>query len=137
MIVLSDKEIRSLLPMSEAIEIVEKAMIAVSEGAANLPLRSAVDVGGPNKMGVMPGALMPGNGRVDACFGVKLVSLFPGNPDAGYSSHQGAVVLFEPEHGSAIAMMNAGLLTAIRTAAASAVATRALARPDCTTLAMI
>ncbi|MBA1157627.1 ornithine cyclodeaminase family protein [Microvirga mediterraneensis] len=137
MIVLSDKEIRSLLPMSEAIEIVEKAMIAVSEGAANLPLRSAIDVGAPNKMGVMPGALMPGNGRIDACFGVKLVSLFPGNPDAGYSSHQGAVVLFEPEHGSAVAMMNAGLLTAIRTAAASAVATRALARPDCATLAMI
>jgi ornithine cyclodeaminase len=68
---------------------------------------------------------------------VKLVSLFPGNPDAGYSSHQGAIVLFEPEHGSAIAMMNAGLLTAVRTAAASAVATRALARPDCGTLAMV
>ncbi|WP_114944596.1 ornithine cyclodeaminase family protein [Microvirga calopogonii] len=137
MIVLSDKEIRSLLQMSEAVEIVEKAMIAVSDGAANLPLRSAVDVGGPNKMGVMPGALMPGNGRIDACFGVKLVSLFPGNPDAGYSSHQGAIVLFEPEHGSAVGMMNAGLLTAIRTAAASAVATRVLARPDCATLAMV
>ncbi len=137
MIVLSDKEIRSLLPMSDAIEIVERAMIAVSAGAANLPLRSAVDVGAPNMMGVMPGALMPGNGQIEACFGVKLVSLFPGNPDAGYSSHQGAIVLFEPEHGSAIAMMNAGLLTALRTAAASAVATRALARPDCATLAMI
>jgi len=137
MIVLSDKEVRSLLPMKDAIEIVEKAMIAVSSGAANLPLRSAIDVGAPNMMGVMPGALMPGNGQIAACFGVKLVSLFPGNPDAGYSSHQGAIVLFEPEHGSAIAMMNAGLLTALRTAAASAVATRALARPDCTTLAMI
>jgi ornithine cyclodeaminase len=137
MIVLSDKEVRSLLPMKDAIEIVEKAMIAVSAGAANLPLRSVVDVGAPNMMGVMPGALMPDNGQIEACFGVKLVSLFPGNPDAGYSSHQGAIVLFEPEHGSAIAMMNAGLLTALRTAAASAVATRALARPDCTTLAMI
>ena len=137
MIVLSEKEIRSLLPMKDAIEIVEKAMIAVSAGAANLPLRSAIDVGAPNMMGVMPGALMPGNGQIEACFGVKLVSLFPGNPDAGYSSHQGAIVLFEPEHGSAIAMMNAGLLTALRTAAASAVATRTLARPDCTTLAMI
>ena len=137
MIVLSDKDIRSLLPMTDAIEIVQSAMIAVSAGAANLPLRSAIDVGAPNMMGVMPGAFMPGNGQVEACFGVKLVSLFPGNPDAGYSSHQGAIVLFEPEHGSAIAMMNAGLLTAVRTAAASAVATRALARPDCGTLAMV
>jgi ornithine cyclodeaminase len=137
MIVLSDKEVGELLPMAEAIEMVASAMIAVSAGAANLPLRSVVDVGPPNFMGVMPGAFMPGNGQLDACFGVKLVSLFPNNPDAGFSSHQGAVVLFEPEHGSAIAMMNAGLLTAIRTAAASAVATRALAREDCTTLAMV
>jgi ornithine cyclodeaminase len=137
MIVLSDKEIRSLLPMTDAIEVVAKAMVAVAAGAANLPLRSVVDVGTPNMMGIMPGAFMPDNDRIEACFGVKLVSLFPNNPDAGYSSHQGAIVLFEPEHGSAIAMMNAGLLTAVRTAAASAVATRALARPDCSTLAMV
>jgi ornithine cyclodeaminase len=137
MIVLSEKDIRLLLPMTDAIEVVEKAMIAVSAGAANLPLRSVVDVGAPNLMGVMPGAFMPGNGGIGACFGVKLVSLFPNNPDLGYSSHQGAIVLFEPEHGSAVAMMNAGLLTAVRTAAASAVATRALARPDCDTLAIV
>lgn len=137
MIVLSDRDITALLPMDAAIEIVEKAMVAVSAGAANLPLRTAVDVGPPNFMGVMPGAFLPGNGQTEACFGVKLVSLFPNNPDAGFSSHQGAVVLFEPKHGSAVAMMNAGLLTAVRTAAASAVATRALARDDCATLALI
>lgn len=137
MIVLSNRDIASLLPMEDAIEVVEKAMIAVSAGAANLPLRAVVDVGAPNMMGVMPGAFMPGNGAVDACFGVKLISLFPRNPEAGLSSHQGAFVLFEPDHGSAIAMMNAGLLTAVRTAAASAAATRALARQDCRTLAMV
>ncbi len=137
MIVLSDRDVAALLPMETAIEVVEKAMVAVSAGAANLPLRMVVDVGPPNMMGVMPGAFMPGNGAVDGCFGVKLVSLFPNNPDAGFSSHQGAIVLFEPDHGSAVAMMNAGLLTAVRTAAASAVATRALARQDSATLAMI
>lgn len=137
MIVLSDRDVAALLPMRTAIEVVEKAMVAVSAGAANLPLRMVVDVGPPNMMGVMPGAFMPGNGAVDGCFGVKLVSLFPKNPDAGFSSHQGAIVLFEPDHGSAVAMMNAGLLTAVRTAAASAVATRALAREDSATLAMI
>ncbi len=137
MIVLSDRDVAALLPMAAAIEVVDKAMIAVSAGAANLPLRMVVDVGPPNMMGVMPGAFLPGNGAVEGCFGVKLVSLFPNNPDAGFSSHQGAIVLFEPDHGSAVAMMNAGLLTAVRTAAASAVATRALARQDSATLAMV
>ena len=83
-------------------------------------------------MGVMPGAI--GN---PACFGVKMVSLFPGNPARGLSSHRGAMVLFEAETGGAIAMMDASLLTAIRTAAASAVATRALAREDAAHLAII
>lgn len=137
MIILSDRDVAALLPMAAAIEVVEMAMVAVSAGAANLPLRMVVDVGPPNMMGVMPGAFLPGIGAVEPCFGVKLVSLFPNNPDSGFSSHQGAIVLFEPDHGSAVAMMNAGLLTAVRTAAASAVATRALARDDCATLAMI
>lgn len=132
MIVLSDSDVAALLPMREAIEVVEKAMIAVSAGKANLPLRSITEVGGPNRMGIMPGALSE-----PACHGVKLVSLFPGNPEAGYSSHQGAMVLFESEHGSAVCMMNAGLLTAIRTAAASAVATRSLAREDASVLTVI
>lgn len=132
MIVLSDKDVATLLPMGTAVAVVERAMVAVSAGKATLPLRSIVDVGGPNKMGMMPGAMTD-----PACYGIKLVSLFPGNPEAGYSSHQGAIVLFESRHGSAVAMMNAGLLTAIRTAAASAVATKALAREDAKVLAII
>lgn len=132
MIVLSNSDVAALLPMETAIEVVEKAMIAVSSGLANLPLRSIMDVGGENKMGIMPGSLSE-----PPCYGVKLLSLFPNNPAAGYSSHEGAMVLFEAEHGSAIAMMNAGLLTAIRTAAASAVATRALARDDASVLTVV
>lgn len=132
MIVLSDRDIAALLPMADAIEVVEKAMAAVSAGKANLPLRSIMEVGGKNRMGMMPGAMSE-----PACYGIKLVSLFPDNPAAGHSSHQGAMVLFEAEHGSAVAMMNAGLLTALRTAAASAVATRALARKDASVLAIV
>ena len=132
MIVLSNKDVATLLPMETAVAVVERAMVAVSAGKATLPLRSIIDVGGPNKMGMMPGAMTD-----PACYGIKLVSLFPGNPEAGYSSHQGAIVLFESGHGSAVAMMNAGLLTAIRTAAASAVATRALAREDAKVLAIV
>lgn len=132
MIVLGHDDVAALLPMQEAIEVVAEAMRGVSDRTAELPLRSVVPVGGDNRMGVMPGAIAD-----PACFGVKLVSLFPGNPARGLSSHRGAIVLFEPETGGAVAMMDAGLLTAIRTAAASAVATRALAREDATCLALI
>lgn len=132
MIVLTGKDVEALLPMTECIEVVERAMIGVSRGEAELPLRSVVPVGGPNRMGVMPGALSE-----PACFGVKLISLFPGNPAQGLSSHRGAYVLFEAETGGAVAMMDSDLLTAVRTAAASAVATRALAREDATRLAII
>ena len=83
-------------------------------------------------MGVMSGSM-----QEPMCYGVKLVSLFPGNPEKGLSGHRGAVVLFEAETGGAVAMMDAGLLTAIRTAAASGVATRALARAEASKLTII
>jgi len=132
MIVLSEKDIHALLTMDAAIEVVAETMKAVSRGEATLPLRQIIPVGGPNMLGLMPGAM-----EAPGCFGVKLVCLFPENPQLGYSSHQGAMVLFETRHGAAIAMMNAGRLTAVRTAAASAVATRALARDDSTVLTIV
>jgi len=74
---------------------------------------------------------------LEGAYGVKLISLFPDNPAKGLSSHIGAMVLFDPETGAPSAIVDADALTAIRTAAASAVATRTLARPDATTLAII
>lgn len=130
--ILSNADIAALLPMAEAIEVVDRVMRVVSAGGAQLPLRHAVPVGGRNMMGVMSGAL-----DAPHCYGVKLVSLFPDNPARALSGHRGAVVLFEPETGGAVAMMDAGLLTAIRTAAASAVATRALARTGASRLTLI
>lgn len=132
MMVLGHADVAALFPVEKAIEVVRRVMIEVSARRAELPLRGVVPVGGANRMGVMPGALAD-----PACFGVKLVSLFPGNPARGLSSHRGAIVLFEAETGEAVAMMDASLLTAVRTAAASAVATRALAREDATSLAII
>jgi ornithine cyclodeaminase len=132
MLVLTNEDVAKLLPMKTAIECVAKAMVEVSAGRTELPLREIMGTGGQNGLGWMPGSMTdPG------CFGVKLVCLFPGNPAAGYSSHQGAMVLFEPRHGSVVSMMNAGLLTAVRTAAASGVATRALARPDSSVLTVV
>ncbi|MDX2484939.1 MAG: ornithine cyclodeaminase family protein [Pseudodonghicola sp.] len=132
MIVLTQDDVAALLPMHEAIEVVADVMKGVTDRTAELPLRSVVPVGGGNRMGVMPGAIAD-----PACFGVKLISLFPDNPARGLSSHRGAIVLFEAETGGAVAMMDASLLTAIRTAAASAVATRALAREEADSLALI
>ncbi|GAB4258648.1 MAG: ornithine cyclodeaminase family protein [Pararhodobacter sp.] len=130
--ILTNDDVAALLPMDEAIAVIDRVMRRVSAGGAEQPLRHAVPVGGQNLMGVMSGALSE-----PPCHGVKLVSLFPGNPARGLSGHRGAVVLFEPETGGAVAMMDAGLLTAIRTAAASAVATRALANPGAERLAII
>lgn len=132
MIVLTSEQVRALLPIADAIEIIDRTMQTVSSGGAEMPLRSVVPVGGANRMGVMPGALSDPD-----CFGVKLVSLFPGNPGRGLSSHLGAVLLFDAETGQARAMMDAGLLTALRTAAASAVATRALSRSESRRLAIV
>ena len=89
MIVLTEADVARLLPMAEAIEVIDAAMRVVSTRGAELPLRSIVDVGGGNRMGVMPGAMSD-----PACFGIKLISLFPGNPARGLSSHRGAIVLF-------------------------------------------
>lgn len=125
-------EIRRLLPISEAIEIVQQAMIRVAQGNANLPLRMVMDIDGTNKLGVMPGALAD-----PTIYGVKLLSLFPGNPARGLSSHIGVVILFDTETGRPVVSLDADAITAIRTAAASAAATRALARADARTLAII
>ncbi len=132
MIVLSNKEVGELLSMQQAIEVVSGAMIEVSKGETTLPLRSIMPVGEGANMGMMPGAM-----KDPSCFGIKLISLYPQNPKFGFSSHQGAMIMFEAEHGAAIGMMNADMLTATRTAAASGVATRVLARENSSKLAII
>ncbi|AAV97046.1 ornithine cyclodeaminase family protein [Ruegeria pomeroyi] len=130
--IISAEEIRQHLPMRDAIEVVEKTMIQVSQGKANLPLRTVMDINGTNRLGVMPGALSD-----PTLYGIKVLSLFPGNPAKGLSSHTGTVLLFDAETGQPRAALDADAITAIRTAAATAVATRALARSDAQVLALI
>ena len=132
MIVLSANNVQDLLPMGEAIELIEKTMVDVATGKCSLPLRSMVNVGGNNNLGMMPGVL-----EDEGVYGVKLLSLFPQNPARGLSSHIGAMVIFDPDTGAPSAIINADALTAIRTAAASAAATRALSKKDASTLAII
>ena len=126
-------DIRALLSMTECIELMHGTMCAVSAGRVVLPLRSVM---------VMPGDLgmlgnMPGYLAEPECFWVKLLSLIPGNKPPQYSSHLGLVLLFEVEHGQPVAMLDAAEITAIRTAAASGLATRLLARPEASSLAIL
>ena len=80
----------SLLPMEECVERIDRCMREVSSGNAELPLRWGLPVADRGALGMMPGYL--GEPR---CFGIKLVSLFPGNRAAGLSSHSGVIVLYE------------------------------------------
>jgi ornithine cyclodeaminase/alanine dehydrogenase-like protein (mu-crystallin family) len=131
--VLRAAEVRALLPMTECVELMRRTMIALSEGRAVAPLRSVMAMPGARGMlGNMPGYLAD-----PECFGVKLVSLMPRNEPGRYSSHLGLVLLFESEHGCPAAILDAAEITAIRTAAASGLATRLLARPDAGDLAIL
>jgi ornithine cyclodeaminase len=114
------------------IPIVRDAMIAFSRGETKQLLRSILPLSEDRLFGVMPGAL-----GAHAPFGAKLIAVFQGNAAPGRPSHQGLVVLFDPQTGAPVSIVDAGEITAIRTAAASAVATAALARPDARRLAII
>src|SRR5437879_2830453 len=107
-------------------------MIALSMCETRQLLRSILHFEDGRMFGVMPGAM----GEA-AAFGAKVISVFPQNFAAGLPSHQGVVLVFDPQTGALACVADAGEVTAIRTAAASAVATDALARPDARRLALL
>lgn len=132
MIIIDRDEVRERLTYEVCIPIVRDAMIALSAGETRQLLRSIIPLAEGRMFGVMPGAL-----GERAPFGAKLISVFPENFAKGIQSHQGLVLLFDPESGAPVCVAHAGEVTAIRTAAASAVATDALARPDARRLAIL
>jgi ornithine cyclodeaminase/alanine dehydrogenase-like protein (mu-crystallin family) len=125
-------EIRERLTYDLCIPIVRDAMIAFSKGETKQLLRAILPLGEGRLFGSMPGGL--GGRKV---FGAKLISVFPENFAKGVQSHQGVVVLFDGESGAPVCILHAGEITAIRTAAASAVATDCLARKDAARLAIL
>ena len=125
-------EVARRLTYPAAIGIVREAMIALSRGETRQLLRSIITLSPGRLYGTMTGALAP-----DGPFGSKLISAFQGNRARGLQSHQGLVVLFDPDSGAPVCAVHAGEVTAIRTAAASAVATDALARRESRTLAIL
>lgn len=130
--VIGPQQVIDLLPMSECIDVVENAMRCASNRDAIMPLRTKMDLPEEGLLGWMPGYMAS-----PELFGMKLVGVFAKNFALGMHSHHGVVVLFEPEHGRPFAVVDASEITAIRTAAASALATRLLAREDASTLTIM
>lgn len=126
------EEVRRRLTYDICIPLVRDAMIAFSTGETRQLLRSIIPLAQGHLFGIMPGAL-----GADKVFGAKLISIFPENAAQGRQSHQGLIVLFEPQAGTPVCIVHAGEVTAIRTAAASAVATNALALSDAKHLAIL
>jgi len=130
--VIEREEVAQRLTYEVCIPIVREAMIAFSSGQTRQHLRSIIPLAQGRAFGIMPGAM-----GETAPFGAKLISVYPENFAKGRQSHQGLVVLFEPDTGAPVCVVHAGEVTAIRTAAASAVATDALARADAHHLAIL
>jgi len=126
-------EVRKLLPMEECIAAMKDAMTGLARGEVVLPLRQALRL--PDKKGML--GLMPAFlGGSSPILGIKVVTVFPGNHGTKFDSHQGAIQLFETQNGRLLAIIDAGSVTAIRTAAVSALATDLLARSDSETLSI-
>lgn len=117
-------EVQKTLSMADCIEVMAEAMRALSEGQFDAP---------PRRVSRLPGGhffLMPGAMARGPVFGAKLVTLLPGNPARNLPAVQGFVALFDNDSGAPLALVDGAAITRLRTAAASALATRELARPD-------
>jgi alanine dehydrogenase len=130
LLVLSQEEVRRLLDIETLIDRLADAFVELSEGRASVPPRVASFVPERGLLAAMPG-------YVSGVLETKLVSLFPGNDELGIPTHQALIVVFDEETGSPQALMDGTYVTAMRTAAASALATRALAREDSRVLAVL
>jgi alanine dehydrogenase len=131
-LLISQEQVPALLPMRECIDLMATALGALASGDAILPLRQVIALPGGGAFASMPGYLGD-----PASIGIKVITVFPGNHGTALDSHQGAVLLFEAEHGSLVAIIDASSITAIRTAAVSGLATRLLAPPDASEVAVL
>jgi ornithine cyclodeaminase len=132
--VLSEHDVYRLLPVADCIEPMRQVLAALARDELYNPLRFVVR---PPEAGTLMG-LMPAHQSVPtAVYSLKAVCIVPGNAARALDSHQGFVALFDGETGQTRALVNAGAITAVRTAAVSAVATELLARPESTTLGIL
>lgn len=129
MLFISRAQVGPLLDLDALIEALGSAFIEVSAGRASVPPRVAA-FSKEGFLGAMPGF-------VEGTLAAKLVSVFPGNVGSGLPGHQALVALFDPSTGTPLAVMDGIIITAYRTACASAVSVKALAREDARVLTVI
>ncbi|MGE3291945.1 MAG: ornithine cyclodeaminase family protein [Geminicoccaceae bacterium] len=128
---LDEERVRSLLRVEELLPVMERALVELSVGRVEQPARQMLKAPASNAyFGAMPAAGVVG-------MGAKLVSIYPGNASLDLPTHLALILLFRPETGEPLAVLDGRLITEMRTAAVSAVATRALARPDAKILAVL
>jgi alanine dehydrogenase len=132
-VILTQPEVRQLLPMRECMDLMATTLRSLGRGAGVNPLRSAMWL--PDERGLI--GMMPGMSVEPEALGLKVVAVFPGNHGSRYDSHQGVVILFDPEVGVPLAIVDASEVTAIRTAAVSGMVTELLARDNASIVAML
>src|SRR5262245_52800057 len=132
MLLLSRDDVERLLDLDRLIDAVADAMVEVSAGTVSMPPRVAAVVDKPEGLLAAMPAYLPG---ADA-LSTKLVSVFPDNARRAVPTHQALIAMFEPETGTPVAVMDGAYITAMRTAAGSALSARLLARQDASTLAI-
>jgi ornithine cyclodeaminase len=134
LLVLNQQEVEELLDMEGCIEAMAEALSSLARGEVHVPLRAVIRPEGEDTfLGLMPAH----RGGGSPLYSLKTVCVFPDNPQRGLDAHQGTVTLFDGGSGETRAIMNASAITAIRTAAVSAVATRLLAREDARELGIL
>lgn len=135
--VLTAGQLRELVPMKVAVELMKQAFALYSAGETRSPLRTPVEA--PDGSGVslyMP-AYVPATSSAPAASGAKVVSVYPGNSDAGLPTINAIVILLDPTTGVPEGLIEGAAMTALRTGAVSGAATDVMARADSTTLGII
>jgi ornithine cyclodeaminase len=136
-LILSHHDVLAALTPEGCAQAMADVLAAQARGETCLPLRSLmVPPGAAGFMGLMP-SWRGAHGDVAAVFALKALCLMPGNPARGLDTHQGTVTLFDGETGAPTAILDASAVTAVRTAAVTAVATGLLARHGARTLAIL
>jgi ornithine cyclodeaminase len=124
--IIATEDVRKLVPMASAIEIVKQAMAQLSAGDAAVPMRTQLEV--TQHRGVT--LFMPAYLAATDQLGLKIVSVFPRNLERGIPTIHALITVVDAATGQPTAVMNGTFLTAMRTGAVSGVATELLARPD-------
>ena len=130
LLLLNGEDVRALIDLPSLFEPLGHALVELSRGTTSVPPRTVARAPG-GFLGSMPGYI-PGT-----ALEAKLVAVFAGNHERGLPSHQALIALFDEETGMPLCVMDGTVVTAVRTGATSAVAARALARPEVRTLAIL